>query len=217
MRKMVVELRPDPRTMEALGDPFSIIDSLSVVELLGMDPKLGLRLAVIDLSLLKDAALKDVPLPPGMRIVEVLEKKGPAYRALVSFDPHDPSLNIVPPFHPDLIWTTPIYKSRSRVVLSCMGDREQLQGMLEIIRTMGEAVSVRFLAPHNRGDALVSRLTGRQKEVMLEAARMGYYEYPRRADAGGIALKVGLSKATVVEHLRKGEIRLLSDLLTGQM
>lgn len=53
------------------------------------------------------------------------------------------------------------------------------------------------------------RLTERQ-HVVFEAARQhGYYEWPREITADALAAEIGISKATVLEHLRKAEAKLL--------
>lgn len=61
--------------------------------------------------------------------------------------------------------------------------------------------------------ALLSKLTDRQVDALLLAARHGMYDSPRRTTAAAIADSVGLSRSTFEEHLRKAENRLLLDLV----
>ncbi|MFC4990077.1 MULTISPECIES: helix-turn-helix domain-containing protein [Saliphagus] len=58
-----------------------------------------------------------------------------------------------------------------------------------------------------------SSLTDRQREVLTAAYELGYYERPRRASQEAIAAELGLAPSTVGEHLRKGERRLIADLV----
>ena len=45
---------------------------------------------------------------------------------------------------------------------------------------------------------------------MYEAIKWGYYEYPREIDTKELARRVGVSKSTLVEHLRKAENRIMN-------
>lgn len=59
---------------------------------------------------------------------------------------------------------------------------------------------------------VVSRLTGRQREVLEAAVDLGYYREPRAATHDEIAAATGLSETTVGEHLRKVESAVFSSL-----
>ncbi len=69
----------------------------------------------------------------------------------------------------------------------------------------------------NRTKSTSDSLTPRQLDVSMRALEMGYYTWPRKVTAKGLADKLGLSTPTVLEHLRKSESkivgRFLSDLL----
>ncbi len=56
-------------------------------------------------------------------------------------------------------------------------------------------------------------VTPSQKSVLVEAYKSGYYDWPRKTSLTELARKLGISKATLSEHLRKSESRLLSLLL----
>ncbi len=62
---------------------------------------------------------------------------------------------------------------------------------------------------------VVSRLTGRQREVLRAAVNLGYYQEPRKATHDEIATATGLSETTVGEHLRKIEATVFSSLHVG--
>lgn len=52
-------------------------------------------------------------------------------------------------------------------------------------------------------------LSARQREVFELARERGYYTWPRGASATDLAAELGVSKATLLEHLRKAEAKLL--------
>ncbi len=61
-----------------------------------------------------------------------------------------------------------------------------------------------------------SRVTDRQREVVLEALSRGYYDWPREITSEQLADELDISRATLHEHLRKAERALLSSVLTEQ-
>ena len=56
-------------------------------------------------------------------------------------------------------------------------------------------------------------ITSRQEEVLETAVDLGYYSEPRQASLKEIADAMGISSATVGEHLRKVEERVFSELV----
>jgi predicted DNA binding protein len=58
-----------------------------------------------------------------------------------------------------------------------------------------------------------SHLTDRQREVLRTAHRMGYFEYPRRANATAVADELDIGLSTFTEHLAAAQGTLLDDLL----
>ena len=56
-------------------------------------------------------------------------------------------------------------------------------------------------------------LTTRQREVVTEALARGYYDWPREITNQDLAEELGISRATLHEHLRKAEQTLLSAAL----
>ena len=59
------------------------------------------------------------------------------------------------------------------------------------------------------------RLTDRQREVLETAYRMGYFEYPRTANAEEVAATLEIASATFREHLAAAQSKLLQDLVEG--
>lgn len=53
-------------------------------------------------------------------------------------------------------------------------------------------------------------LSPRQRDVFEYACQQGYYDWPRGVSATDLADDLGITKATVTEHLRKAESRLFS-------
>lgn len=58
------------------------------------------------------------------------------------------------------------------------------------------------------------QLTDRQREVLATAREMGYFEYPREANAAEVATALGISAPTFTEHLNAAQSKLLAELLS---
>jgi hypothetical protein len=58
--------------------------------------------------------------------------------------------------------------------------------------------------------ATLVEFTPRQREVLRFAFERGYYEWPREVDAKTLADELGIAKATMLEHLRKAEGKVLN-------
>ena len=80
----------------------------------------------------------------------------------------------------------------------------------------GVRIEIERTGPYTPGPRhVVSRLTGRQREVLEAAVDLGYYQEPREATHDEIAATVGLAETTVGEHLRKIEASVFSSLHVG--
>jgi len=58
-----------------------------------------------------------------------------------------------------------------------------------------------------------STLTDRQREVIEFALTEGYFKWPRKVTSEELADELDISRATFLEHLRKAERKLLTELL----
>lgn len=96
-----------------------------------------------------------------------------------------------------------------------------LGAVLGGVRTAAADVSVRSVTRSSGDDhgteELVrvdrGRLTERQLEVLETAHEMGYYEYPRGANATEVAAALGICPSTLAEHLAAAQTKLLGDVL----
>jgi predicted DNA binding protein len=62
-------------------------------------------------------------------------------------------------------------------------------------------------------ESLMDGLTAKQTETMMLAIERGYFDSPARISAEELARLTGLSRSTVMEHLRKAEGKLLVNVL----
>jgi hypothetical protein len=65
------------------------------------------------------------------------------------------------------------------------------------------------------GESLLSKLTLRQRQMLLTAYALGYYDVPRRISSDDLSRHVNIDKSTIVEHLRKAERKLIGGIIAG--
>lgn len=103
-----------------------------------------------------------------------------------------------------------------------LDDVETLREVARDLDTTAERVEVRYLVRSAVGGdgagaepTLVDRgqLTDRQREVLRTAYRMGYFEYPRSANATEVADALDIGLSTLAEHLAAAQGKLLDELL----
>lgn len=59
-----------------------------------------------------------------------------------------------------------------------------------------------------------STLTDRQQEVLETSFEMGYFDHPKRSNAGEVAEELGITTSTFSEHLAAAQRKLLKPILT---
>ncbi len=88
--------------------------------------------------------------------------------------------------------------------------REDLQGMVAALREFGDVRIGSLVEMTDRP----SVLSDRQYEAVRTALELGYFDWPREADAEALADALGVTHPTALEHLRKGERKLLERALS---
>lgn len=95
-----------------------------------------------------------------------------------------------------------------------------LKDVLKDLRTSYDEVGVQRLV-RSKSDETPSelvylnreKLTDRQEEVLETAHRMGYFIYPKEANAGEVANELGISTSTFTEHLAAAQRKILNEVL----
>jgi predicted DNA binding protein len=94
-------------------------------------------------------------------------------------------------------------------------DRDQIEAALDSVREQADAdvridaITTSESASPTARDHRLDTLTTKQRQVFEHAREAGYYEWPRKCDTRELADDLGVSKTTLLEHLRKAEGKLL--------
>ncbi len=223
MRKMIVEL-DSTLVFRMLGKKFfkkiKCFEGRALIKYSLEDMS---KLVITDVTMKEGHNLDDFDLPEEMIILDVLKasEKDRTYTLLMKIQVKDQGsmkkyfLKALKFMDADVIYDLPFHASETKIVISCIGETAELEKALKAFKLIGTVEKVHFQkATFTEYDPLAC-LTPKQKDIVLAAKKTGYYDYPRRVTSQDLAEQLGISKATLIEHLRKAEIRLLETLLAG--
>jgi DNA-binding CsgD family transcriptional regulator len=91
-------------------------------------------------------------------------------------------------------------------------ERTEVMARLDAVRSeMDAEICVQRIASGGASTGVfpTDALSARQRETLELAREQGYYTWPREVSASDLAAKLDISKATLLEHLRKAEAKLL--------
>ena len=194
MRKMVLEVIPNEKTIGSLRPILECLSSYEVLETLKIDRERGICVDLIECTLREGLSIDEAHTWGHLELLSVLKSEGEAHTCLVKYyDPGDDK-EAADDFDIDLIYTTPNLISEERFVMSVIGDRPALTRFMAMVKKhVGEVVKMSMSrAAYQRRDIL-RVLTDRQREVLTAAKRYGYYDYPKRINGEELSKKVDIS------------------------
>lgn len=215
MRKLTIDLKIKEELMEMLNFLLDKTDSIELIELIKLDFKKGVKMGIAALNMKEGYTIDDLDFPEFMDTMTVLKKEGNRYIIFAKVTFFKKFTGLAKKFDLDIIWDTPSIFTKDKMTLSVTANEENLKKFLELIKNLGDVKSVSFTKAIFNEQTILSCLTEKQKEILIAAKKNGYYNYPRKINSKELSEKIGLSKPTVVQHLRKAEIRLVSNILTG--
>jgi predicted DNA binding protein len=217
MRQVTIEIELGEAASAERAPIFEHIESYEVLEVLKMDFENALFVDLIECVTREGVSIEDLTDIGNMEVLSVIRSEGDRHTLLVKGREEGEMAENYWMLDLDLIYTTPSFQSQDRVVLSFIGEQTNLLRFVEMFKDagFGKITEMTFKrAAYQRKD-LLSVLTERQREVMVTAYRHGYYDLPKGIGSKRLAERVGLSKATTLEHLRKAERRLLVEVMAG--
>lgn len=110
----------------------------------------------------------------------------------------------------------PVSYRDGKVRVTLLGDNDQVKEALEFFEKAGNFKVISLMDAKFLPSSPFSRLTEKQRDAVILAFRLGYFDTPRKVSADELAAKLGLASSTLAVHLRRAERRLLADLLNEQ-
>jgi hypothetical protein len=116
-----------------------------------------------------------------------------------------------------LMTRPPDFLDVDRMKVEMIGKEDEIKKLVHYANKWGDN-SFKILGLTSidaKGESLLSKLTTRQRQMLLTAYALGYYDVPRRISSDDLSRHVNIDKSTIVEHLRKAERKLLDGIITG--
>lgn len=217
MRRLILEVTEKELVKIGLELPtFKPIKSLELLYFLRQDHK---EFAAISLVEFKDSVTTVDQLLKGGYLSEaqVLERqKNGAYIVFIRSGPSLSSVLSMIGLDSGYLFP-PLGIGDGKVKFSFLGSEQQVKAFLEGIDSIGVHYKILLLSDLNFSPiSPLNKLTEKQRDVLITAYRMGYYDVPRKTTSQEVANKLGLVDATVVEHLRKAELRLIRQIIESE-
>jgi len=215
MRKMILEMKLNEKYLKNFDFLLDKIESIELLELLKIDFQKRIKMAIAAVILKDGHTIEDIKMPDYVEIFNVLQKQGKRYICLIKAKYFKSLSSLAKKFNIDIIWDTPSVLTKDKMIISVTGSEENLKKILDLFKNIGTVSKISFVKSIYSEQTILSCLTEKQREILIAAKKNGYYSYPRRINSKELSKKIGLSKPTVVQHLRKAEVRLVSNILTG--
>ena len=215
MRKMTLEFEPFDKFKEIQKPIFEKMVSYEILDDLRNDWEEVISVDLVEFVTKDGISIHDINSIGTLEIISILGSKGNKHICIVKeLDPEN-SLEFFKSL--DLIFARPNIVTQNLITLSFIGDNENLNRFITLVKEhLGKVINVSFQKAVYQKQDILSVLTEKQKDIVLTANRYGYYEYPRKINSSQLSEKVSISKPTLIQHLRKAEIRILKEILTGQ-
>ena len=108
----------------------------------------------------------------------------------------------------------PVVFENDCLSFSMVGDPEDFSTFVRDAAEKRWGLEILSVCDYNPGaSGIFEILTPKQKEILLESYRSGFFDHPRKINAGELAEKMGMHKTTLLEHIHKAEKRLIGHIL----
>lgn len=212
MRRVVLEVEVSEFVRFSGDKTIEKIKSLEVLNFIRQDKE---ELIVIANVEFKDAKTKldDVFNESGSEITVLGMSNDRKYTVLFRSRPqNDPSAHA--------FWAAggyllpPLEIKNGKVKMTFLGNSRQVKMIPMMLKRSGVRYKVVHLSDASfSSSSPLSRLTEKQRRVLMTAYNSGYYDLPRKIDSRGLAAKLNIGSSDLIKHRRKAERNLLAAIL----
>ena len=110
----------------------------------------------------------------------------------------------------------PDFLDVGRMKIEVVGRETDVKKILQNASTWSNTYKILGLTSlDKKEESLLSRLSIKQRQVLLTAFALGYYDVPRKISSEELSRHLNADKSTIVEHLRKAEKKLIDGIIAG--
>jgi hypothetical protein len=215
MRRATLEVNYEDSWKRIFGNYANKIDLLEALKCFKCDAN---GLALICRIRLKDnkITIKELQGKGLLTRVEVLytEKDGSFVVFMEGKSCVPPPPKNVKPFQ-IMMSKPPEFLDVDRMKVEVIGKEKEMQKFLNYTSTLNsrpfKLTGLSALEP--RQESYLADLTSRQRQALITAYSLGYYDVPRKVSSKEVSRHLNMDKSTFVEHLRKAERKIVAQVI----
>jgi len=210
MRRLVLEISEEQLNKLEKDIPLQKIKSFEVLHMLRFDREEFAYIVKVEFKA-PSVKIEDIFLK-GAKIQLLEQDKNGVFTYFINDKMRRHEVDGIIPFDGYLSPPFGVRDGKLRIVF--LGDEKQVKNLLESIDKTGISYKVVSLIDAKFSpESPLTCLTEKQRTVLVSAFEHGYYETPRRINNQELSKKLNLNSATIVEHRRKAEQRLLTRII----
>lgn len=110
----------------------------------------------------------------------------------------------------------PDFLDVDRMKVDVIGKEEDVKKLIQYANRWSNTYKILGLTSVDaKAESHLSKLTAKQRQALLTAFALGYYDVPRRISSEELSRHLDADKSTIVEHLRKAERKLIDGIIAG--
>jgi DNA binding protein with HTH domain len=115
-----------------------------------------------------------------------------------------------------LVARPPDFLDVDRMKVEILGKERDVKKILENASRWSKTYKILGLTSiDKKEEPLLSKLSSKQRQALLTAFALGYYDVPRKISSEELSRHLNADKSTIVEHLRKAEKKLIDGIIAG--
>jgi hypothetical protein len=115
-----------------------------------------------------------------------------------------------------LVARPPDFLDVDRMKVEILGKERDVKKILENASRWSNTYKILGLTSiDKKEEPLLSKLSSKQRQALLTAFALGYYDVPRKISSEELSRHLNADKSTIVEHLRKAEKKLIDRIIAG--